>query len=179
MQNNSHTDIILVDTHDNEVGQMEKMEAHRKGLLHRAFSIIVFNSANEILLQRRALDKYHSQGLWTNTCCSHPAKGETNLDAAHRRLKEEMGFDCELKEAFHFIYRTELENDLIEYELDHVIIGYSDQQPVLNPNEAIDFQWLNIEAISNEIHKHPEQFTFWFRIIIQEHLDQLKQYIHS
>jgi len=177
VQNNSHTNIILVDSHDNEVGQMEKMEAHQKGLLHRAFSILVFNSAKELLLQRRALDKYHSQGLWTNTCCSHPVSGESNLEAAHRRLKEEMGFDCELKETFQFIYRTDLENNLVEHELDHVIVGHSDEEPTLNTNEAIAYKWMKLESILEDMNEQPEKYTFWFRIIIQEHLDQLKQHI--
>ena len=124
--------VILVDKTDHQIGEMEKQEAHIKGLLHRAFSIFIFNSKGEVLLQQRALHKYHSGGLWTNTCCSHPRNGETTIQAANRRLKEEMGMSCALKEEFSFIYKAKLDNDLYEHELDHVLFGTTDLQPQIN-----------------------------------------------
>ncbi len=171
--------VSLVDKKDNEIAQMEKLEAHQKGLLHRAFSVLIFNDKQELLLQRRAFGKYHSEGLWTNTCCSHPMPGESNLTAAHRRLQEEMGFDCELKELFHFIYKAELDNNLIEYELDHVIIGYSNEAPILNQEEAIDFQWLNIDQLKKEISENSNDFTIWFKLIILEHFEKIKLYLEN
>lgn len=173
MNSTTYNEVILVDTHDQPLGTMEKMEAHRKGLLHRAFSVLVFNEHHELLLQRRAFGKYHSEGLWTNTCCSHPMPGETNLEAAHRRLQEEMGFDCPLSETFHFIYRTELDNDLIEHELDHVIIGYSDETPHLNTDEAIAFKWMDLPSLKSDMKIHPDHYTSWFKIIIQQHFERL------
>ncbi len=152
---------------------MEKLEAHTKGLLHRAFSVFVFNSKNELMLQRRAFGKYHSEGLWTNTCCSHPMDGETIIEAGHRRLIEEMGFDCELNEMFKFIYRANLDNGLIEHELDHVITGLSDKTPHINTNEVMSFKWMTLENIKNEIKLHPNDYTVWFKIIIEEHYETL------
>src|SRR5574343_178726 len=151
-----YTEVILVNEKDEILGTMEKLEAHEKGVLHRAFSIFVFNSNNELLIHQRAFGKYHSEGLWTNTCCSHPAPGETVLEAAHRRLQEEMGFDCEMYNAFHFLYHAKLDNDLIEHELDHVVIGYSNQNPTLNPEEARDFKWIEIrsEEHTSELQSH-------------------------
>lgn len=177
MNNQFHSDVILVDELDKELGIMEKMEAHRKGYLHRAFSIFVFNSNNELLIQQRAFGKYHSEGLWTNTCCSHPGPGESILEAAHRRLQEEMGFTCELRYTFHFIYHIELDNELIEHELDHVIIGFSDNSPVLNPEEAIAYKWIDLETLKKDLKTNPEEYTYWFKIIIQEHFDKLKQHL--
>lgn len=173
MKNINQIEVILVDDLDNVIGQMEKMEAHQKGLLHRAFSVFVFNSNNELLLQRRAFGKYHSEGLWTNTCCSHPLPGEVNHSAANRRLKEEMGMTCTLVESFSFIYYAELDNNLIEHELDHVLIGRSDEKPTLNKDEAIDFKWLSLDEITKEIEIQPELYTFWFKRIIQDHYNQL------
>ncbi len=170
-------EVILVDQNDQEVGLMEKLEAHKKGLLHRAFSVLVFNDRNELLLQRRAFGKYHSEGLWTNTCCSHPAPGESVLEAAHRRLQEEMGFDCELCEGFSFIYRAELDNNLVEHELDHVVIGFSDETPHLNTNEAIAFRWMSLNQTREEIRKYPEHYTYWFKLIIEQYFDQLSSYL--
>lgn len=171
-------EVILVSKENLAIGSMEKLEAHQKGLLHRAFSVLVFNNKGELLLQRRAFGKYHSEGLWTNTCCSHPIPGETNMEAAHRRLQEEMGFDCDLEEAFHFIYHAPLDNNLIEHELDHVLIGFSEETPHLNTDEAIAFKWMDLDSIKSEMQTHPQHYTFWFKLIILEHLDQLKNHMN-
>ena len=160
--------VILVSEKDESIGLMEKMEAHRKGLLHRAFSVFIFNSKGEMLLQKRASGKYHSPGLWTNACCSHPREGETVLEAANRRLMEEMGMTCNLKHVFHFIYKVELDQGMSEHELDHVFIGQSDKAPILNIEEAEDFQYLKPQAIKNQIKEHPENFTEWFKICFSE-----------
>lgn len=165
--------VILVDENDFKIGLMDKLEAHEKGLLHRAFSVFVFNSQNELLLQRRAFGKYHSEGLWTNTCCSHPIDGETIIEAGHRRLQEEMGFDCELTESFRFIYQAKLDKGLIEYELDHVLIGHSDETPHLNTDEAMSFKWMSMENIKKEIELHPRLYTEWFKIILEDHYETL------
>ncbi len=134
--------VVLVDENDKPVGTEEKLKAHQDGKLHRAFSVFIFNSQKQLLLQRRALSKYHSAGLWTNTCCSHPRPEESVLASAHRRLQEEMGFDCELKEIFNFKYKADFDNGLVEHEFDHVIIGYHDQNPISNPNEVDSYKWI-------------------------------------
>jgi isopentenyl-diphosphate delta-isomerase len=163
-------EIILVDENDNELGFMPKLETHQKGLLHRAFSILIFNKKGELLIHKRAENKYHSSNLWTNTCCSHPRKGETTNEAVHRRLQEEMGFDCKLEFAYKFIYKTEFENNLIEHEYDHVFIGeYNDEiQP--NPAEVSDYKWISLSNLRNDIVKNPKNYTFWFQLIVNEHL---------
>lgn len=166
--------IVLVNEKDENIGSVGKLEAHQKGLLHRAFSIIVWNDQNEILIHQRAFGKYHSEGLWTNTCCSHPKLEETVLEAAHRRLQEEMGFDCVLEQKFHFIYQVELENQLIEHELDHVLIGKFNENPTPNPEEVKDFRWITLPELKNEIAKNPSEFTFWFKEIIQNFEDKIK-----
>ena len=160
--------VVLVNENDEVVGSCEKLKAHELGELHRAFSVFVFNNKNELMLQRRALDKYHSAGLWTNTCCSHQRPNETTLDAAHRRLAEEMGFDCELHEKFHFIYRAELENNLIEHELDHVLFGYFDGEPKLNPIEAAEWKWIHLDNLKLEIEQSPESYTAWLKLIVPQ-----------
>jgi isopentenyl-diphosphate delta-isomerase len=165
--------VLLVDENDQEIGIMEKMQAHREGLLHRAFSVLIFNSKNELLLQKRAVKKYHSGGLWTNTCCSHPRPEEQIVSAANRRLKEEMGIQAELNPLFHFIYKTELDNDMIEHELDHVLIGISDSLPNLNPEEAEDYRFISLAELNKEIKAFPDNFTVWFKIIIQHYQDHL------
>jgi isopentenyl-diphosphate delta-isomerase len=165
--------VILVNEFDEEIGTMEKLEAHQKGLLHRAFSVFVFNTKKELLLQKRALGKYHSEGLWTNTCCSHPSPGESIEEAAVRRLMEEMGYSCTVFKSFSFIYDVALDNDLIEHELDHVVIGISDNNPILNPAEASAFEWKSIETIKNEMDLFPDNYTSWFKIILNEHNDKL------
>ena len=165
--------VILVDREDQPLGTMEKMEAHEKGLLHRAFSVFVFNENNELLLQQRALHKYHSPGLWTNTCCSHQRWGEENTEAGRRRLKEEMGFSCELKEQFHFIYRADFDNGLTEHELDHVMIGHYSEDPVLNEDEVSDFMWMDLDKVKEDIERNPDKYTAWFKIIFKEYYQRL------
>lgn len=158
--------VILVNEKDEPMGIMDKLEAHQKGLLHRAFSIFIFNNAGQLLLQRRAKDKYHSPGLWTNTCCSHPRPEESTLDAAKRRLKEEMGIETSLEKKFDFIYRAQLDNDLIEYEFDHVYTGQFNSNPILNLNEVLEYRWVSIHELKNEIEQHPEEYSEWLKIAI-------------
>lgn len=160
--------VILVNEKDEPIGLMGKMEAHQKGLLHRAFSVFVFNSKQEVLLQQRAACKYHSPNLWTNTCCSHPRAGETNQQAGERRLQEEMGLQVPLQEVFSFIYKAPFDNGLTEHEYDHVLIGYSDVQPQINPEEVASWKWLSLEAIKEDILQAPERYTAWFKIIFEE-----------
>lgn len=160
--------VILVDENDNPVGRAEKMEAHEKGLLHRAFSVFVSNSKGEILLQRRALTKYHSAGLWTNTCCSHPRPSEDIMEAAHRRLQEEMGFDCELREAFTFKYTAKLEAGLTENEIDHVLVGIYENDPIINLEEVEEFKWAPIDWLIEDLKKNPDLYTVWFKICFKE-----------
>jgi len=161
-------EVILVSSLDEEMGYMEKMEAHRLGLLHRAFSVFLFNSKGEMLLQKRALSKYHSGGLWTNACCSHPRKGETIESAASRRTLEELGCEPELKKIHSFIYKAALDNDLIEYEFDHVLVGHYEGEMNLNPDEVSEVAFLPIDQIRQQIIDQPEQFTVWFKIIFEE-----------
>ena len=158
--------VILVDEADNEIGTMEKMEAHRKGVLHRAFSILLFNSKGEVLLQKRSVKKYHSGGLWTNTCCGHPLPGERVHQAARRKLFQEMGIDLQTEYAFKFIYKTPLDHQLTEHELDHVLIGQFDGDPVINEEEVQDWKWIEISDLRKRIEKTPHAYTFWFEIII-------------
>lgn len=160
--------VILVDERDNELGVMEKMQAHREGRLHRAFSIFVFNDKNELLLQQRALDKYHSPGLWTNTCCSHPRPHETVKDAANRRLFEEMGISCYLSIKTSFIYHTPFDNGLTEHELDYVLTGILNRDPIINPAEVHAFQWLGIDEVKQDVALHPNRYTSWFRIALEK-----------
>ncbi len=165
--------IILVDDNDKQIGVGEKMDVHQKGLLHRAFSVLVFNEKGELLIQRRAFDKYHCGGLWANTCCSHPFPNEETLDAAHRRLTEEMGFDCKLEEKFVFQYRAEFENNLIENEIDHVFFGIWNGTPQLNLEEVSEYQWISVENLSKEIEKTPQSFAPWFLILYKKIESQL------
>ena len=160
--------VILVNKNDNEVGSMEKQEAHIKGLLHRAFSIFIFNDKKELLLQRRAFKKYHSGGLWTNTCCSHPRQSEKTLDAAKRRLLEEMGISCVLKKQFDFIYKAKLDNNLYEHEFDHVFFGFTNELPQINLEEVEDYAYKSLEQIAIEIKTKPEKYTEWFKICFSE-----------
>ena len=157
--------VILVDKDDNELGLMEKLEVHQKGLLHRAFSVFLLNDSNQLLLQKRALDKYHSPGLWTNTCCSHPRKSEKTIDAAHRRLFEEMGIKSELQPFTSFIYKAEFDNGLIEYEFDHVIVGSFVGNPVINQLEVCDWKWEDLDLIKENLKTYPNDYTEWFKII--------------
>ncbi len=158
--------VILVDEKDGEIGTMEKMAAHSSGSLHRAISIFVFNQQRELLIHRRASGKYHSAGLWTNTCCSHPRPGEKSEDAAKRRLREEMGFTCDLRFSFSILYNARLENGLIEHEFDHVFTGSWDGIPDPDPAEVSDWKFVSMSFIREEIEKHPETYTAWFRLIL-------------
>lgn len=167
--------VILVDEHDNEQGLMEKMEAHRQGLLHRAFSVFILNDKGELMVQQRAIAKYHSGGLWTNTCCSHPRAGETTINAAHRRLVEEMGFDCEVEKMFHFIYKAELDQGLTEYELDHLFVGYYNEEPTINREEVEAWKWMTLEEVDGGIKSKPEEYTEWFKIIFNRFMEELNK----
>jgi len=167
--------VVLVDQYDNELGVMEKMEAHEKGLLHRAFSVFIFNSKGEILLQKRASSKYHCGGLWSNTCCSHPRKGETLAAATLRRLNEEMGMTAELLPSFSFIYKAQLDQGLIEHELDHVYVGYSNQTPVCNPEEVEAYCYQSPDELAISFEKHPEEYTPWLKICFEELMVNLQQ----
>ena len=171
----SEEKVILVDKNDNQVGLMPKLEAHEKGLLHRAFSIFIFNSRYELLLQKRASSKYHSGGLWTNTCCSHPREGEDTLDAANRRLDEEMGIKTSLRKVYDFIYKAELDNQLTEHEFDHVFYGVCDRDPKLNKDEAEDFKWIDMETLNNDIIKNEDNYTVWFKIAFEYFYNYLKK----
>jgi isopentenyl-diphosphate Delta-isomerase len=168
--------VILVNELDQQIGLMPKLEAHEKAVLHRAFSVFVLNDKNEIMLQQRAHQKYHSPLLWTNTCCSHQRDGETNIQAGNRRLFEEMGFCTELKELFHFIYKAPFDNGLTEHELDHVMIGYYNEFPVINPDEVEDWKWMKIEDVKKDILLNPEIYTVWFKIIFDEFYHFLEEH---
>jgi isopentenyl-diphosphate Delta-isomerase len=160
--------VVLVDSSDRETGTMEKMEAHRKGLLHRAFSVFIFNDKGEMLLQKRAGVKYHSGGLWTNACCGHPRQGENISLAAERRLKEELGIGCQLKKLFSFIYQARLDNELSEHELDHVFIGFINEDPDPDPDEVESFQWILPHEIREKMKNDPSNFTEWFKLCFEE-----------
>ena len=167
--------VILVDENDNQVGVMPKLEAHQKGLLHRAFSVFIFNSKYELLLQKRASSKYHSGGLWTNTCCSHPREGEEILDAAKRRLIEEMGIDTSLRKVHDFIYKAELDNDLTEHEFDHVLYGIYNEDPIINKDEADDFKWIDMDSLNEDIKTNGNNYTIWFKIAFEYFYNYLKK----
>ncbi|MEA3504867.1 MAG: isopentenyl-diphosphate Delta-isomerase [Bacteroidota bacterium] len=160
--------VILVDENDNELGVQEKMAAHVEGALHRAFSVFVFNSDGDLIIQQRAFSKYHSPGKWANTCCSHPRKGEEVIEAAHRRLQEEMGFDTELKETFSFLYKADVGQGLIEHELDHVIIGRYDEKPNINLKEVASWKAVSMEDIREDIKLFPQQYAEWFKIVFEK-----------
>jgi len=168
-------EVILVNDKDQEIGKMEKLEAHQKGLLHRAFSIFIFNTKGELLLQKRALHKYHSPGLWTNTCCSHPKPNETNLEAANRRLKEEMGMKADLSHAFHFIYHVEFENGLIEHEFDHVFYAYSDEIPKINPDEVHEYKYISNDELLKDMDLNPKTYTEWFKLCYDQLYHHIKK----
>lgn len=168
--------VILVNEQDEPIGLMNKMEAHEKAVLHRAFSVFVLNDNNEVMLQQRAHHKYHSPLLWTNTCCSHQRAGETNIEAGKRRLFEEMGFETELKELFHFIYKAPFDNGLTEHELDHVMIGYCNDAPVINLDEVESWKWMPIEAIKDDMLANPNSYTVWFKIIFDEFYHYLEDH---
>lgn len=169
--------VILVNENDQVIGQMEKMKAHRLGVLHRAISVFIFNDRHELLLQRRAFDKYHSRGLWSNTCCSHPYPNEDVVTAGERRLREEMGMCCSLERLFHFTYFVELEDGLIENELDHVLIGWSNDTPQLNRDEVCEYKWMGLDELKLSIAEQPACYTYWFTYILnhftEEFINQL------
>ena len=166
--------LILVDENDNEVGSMEKLEAHKKALLHRAFSVFIFNSKGEFLLQQRADEKYHSPGLWSNTCCSHPLKGETVAGAVKRRLIQEMGMTPETNFTFSFIYKKEFDNGLTEHEFDHVYFGKSDQLPQPNPEEVKNWKYINLDDLKKDISSNPDNYTEWLKICFEKVLEHLQ-----
>ena len=166
--------VILVDEQDNPIGLMPKLEAHQKAVLHRAFSVFIFNDKGELMLQQRAKHKYHSPGLWTNTCCSHQREGESNVQAGKRRLQEEMGFTTELREVTSFIYKAPFDNGLTEHEFDHVLLGYYEDDPEINPDEVASWKWMPLEEVKNDIDNHPDIYTVWFVIIFTKFYNDLK-----
>ncbi len=167
--------VLLVNEKDEVLGTMGKMEAHEKALLHRAFSVFVLNKNGEVMLQQRAAHKYHSPGLWTNTCCSHQREGESNLDAGKRRLQEEMGFSTNLEELFSFIYKAPFDNGLTEHEFDHVMLGHYEDDPDPNPEEVSDWKWMAPDLIRKDMDQNPDSYTAWFRIIF----DRFHQHIQK
>ena len=171
----SEDNVILVDKNDNQVGLMPKLEAHQKGVLHRAFSIFIFNNKYELLLQKRASSKYHSGGLWTNTCCSHPRENEDILDAANRRLIEEMGIETSLRKVYEFTYKAELDNDLIEHEFDHVFYGVYNEDPSINTDEAEGFKWIDMDSLNEDIKTNGHIYTVWFKIAFEYFYNYLKK----
>jgi isopentenyl-diphosphate delta-isomerase len=169
MSSNDMQKVILVDDNDRQVGLEDKLKAHQNGgKLHRAFSVFIFNSKGETMLQQRAMSKYHTPGKWTNACCSHPMPGESTIAAAHRRLKEEMGFDCDMEEKFSFVYKAEVGNGLTEHEYDHVIFGKYDGKPKLNKQEAMAYKWISLTKLKEELQRNPEDFTPWLRIVVDK-----------
>lgn len=171
--------VVLVNENDEKIGLMPKMEAHEKGLLHRAFSVFIFNRNKELMLQKRSLKKYHSPGLWTNTCCSHQRDGESNINAGMRRLKEEMGFSSELREINSFIYKVKFDNGLIEHELDYILVGEYEKDVEPNSQEVDDWKWIDLDEINDEIKTNPEEYTEWFKIIMDNHYNELKNFLNE
>ena len=167
--------VVLVDSQDQQLGTMGKIEAHEKAVLHRAFSVFILNSKRELLLQQRAYEKYHSPGLWTNTCCSHQREGETNFQAGNRRLMEEMGMSVPLKELFTFIYKATFDNGLTEHELDHVMVGFSDENPKINTDEVANFKWIAIDKLKKYLNERPEDYTVWFAIIFDRFCKNIEE----
>lgn len=165
--------VILVNENDEQIGTMPKLEAHEKALLHRAFSVFIFNDNNELMLQKRASSKYHSPNLWTNTCCSHQREGESNIDAGKRRLKEEMGFVTDLKDIFSFIYIAPFDNGLTEHEYDHIMVGSYVDEPKINPDEVSDWKWMSLKDVKKDIDQQPEIYTEWFKIIFDKFYEHI------
>lgn len=165
--------VILVNEKDEQIGLMAKLEAHEKALLHRAFSVFIFNDKNELMLQQRAFNKYHSPGLWTNTCCSHQRDGESNIEAGKRRLIEEMGFVVDLKESISFIYKAPFDNGLTEHEFDHVLLGKYNDEPLINRSEVESWKWMPIEEVKVDIELHPENYTAWFKVIFDKFYEHI------
>lgn len=161
-------EVVLVDADDKEIGTMEKLEAHKQGVLHRAISVLIFNSTGEMLLQKRAAAKYHSAGLWTNACCSHPRPGEETTMASQRRLFEEMGIKTNLEFAYKFIYKAALDNNLTEHELDHVYVGRYDKSPNINKDEVSDWKFVSTKILTEDVKKNPQNYTHWFKLILND-----------
>lgn len=159
--------VILIDDNDNQTGYCDKLEAHQKKLKHRAFSIFIFNDKKQLLLQKRALNKYHSPGLWTNTCCGHPRPGEPTVEAAQRRLQEEIGITCNLHKVFDFSYQIDFKNGLFENEFDHVYFGFSDAPFTINKEEASDWKFIDAATLQEDITQHPQKYTVWFKICLE------------
>lgn len=165
--------VVLITEQDEPIGLMEKQEAHVAGVLHRAFSVFIFNDKGELLIQQRAFEKYHTPGKWTNTCCSHPREGETYEEGASRRLQEEMGFTCPIEYQFNFIYKADVGQGLTEHELDHVFKGVYNEEPAINPEEAAAYKWIDFVELQEDVQNNPEEYTPWFRIILKEYLAHL------
>ena len=159
--------LILVDAHDRELGVGEKLQTHREGVLHRAFSVFVFDRRGRLLMQKRAAAKYHSAGLWSNTACGHPRPGEATAEAARRRLREEMGFDCELREAFTFVYRAEVGGQLVEHEYDHVFVGTYDEDPAPDPAEVEDWRWMSADELRQSLRDEPHRYSRWLKLAVE------------
>ena len=178
MRGNDKQKVILVDENDRQIGLEDKLRAHQNGAkLHRAISVFVFNSRGETMLQRRAMTKYHSKGKWSNTCCSHPYPGENEEAAAHRRLQEEMGFDCPMSRTFSFTYRADVGDGLTEHEFDHVFFGEYQGEPELNREETMDYRWVSLDALAEELQQKTEEFTPWLRIVIDRVIDSHRKWI--
>lgn len=160
--------VILVDKDNRQIGTEEKLLAHKEGKLHRAFSVLIFNKKNQLLIQQRAKEKYHCGGLWSNSCCSHPKIAESLISSAHRKLKQEMGFDCKLKRIFSFIYKIKLDNQLLEHEYDTVLIGKYEKNPKPNYEEVMNYRWMSLKQIKSDILENPKIYTPWFKIIIKK-----------
>lgn len=167
--------VILVDVNDNQIGLMSKLEAHEKGVLHRAFSVFIFNKNGDLMLQKRSLSKYHSPGLWTNTCCSHQRDGESNIKSGKRRLNEEMGFETMLIEKTSFIYQAKFDNGLTEHEFDHILVGYYDKSPNINSDEVDSWKWMSMNNVQDDINESPENYTAWFKIIFKKYYKFISQ----
>jgi isopentenyl-diphosphate delta-isomerase len=167
--------VILVDEHDVLTGTMEKMAAHEKAVLHRAFSVFIFNAQGDMLLQQRAKEKYHSGGLWTNSCCSHPRPGEETLAAATRRLREELGFETPLEKIFDFVYKADFDNGLTEHEFDHVLVGYYDGEINPDANEVSDYAYVSMQEVAASMQEEPGKYTAWFHIAFPKVLHWWKQ----
>ncbi|MDG4950655.1 isopentenyl-diphosphate Delta-isomerase [Weeksellaceae bacterium KMM 9724] len=165
--------VVLITEQDEPIGLMEKQEAHVAGVLHRAFSVFIFNDKGELLIQQRAFEKYHTPGKWTNTCCSHPRDGETYEEGAIRRLQEEMGFTCPIEYQFNFIYKADVGQGLTEHELDYVFKGVYNEEPVINPEEVAAYKWIDFDELQQDVQNNPEEYTPWFRIILKEYLAHL------
>lgn len=165
--------VVLVDLNDQAIGFMEKLQAHKIGKLHRAVSVFVFNDEGHLMIQQRAFEKYHSGALWANTACSHPHKGEPVEAAAHRRLKEEMGFDCVLHKKFCFTYKSVFNNGLTEHEFDHVFVGNYNNAPAPNHREVANWRWISLQELQKEMEQFSENYAIWFKIILKRHLNEL------